>query len=162
MLRIRVPSLAENVLEATIGLWRKAEGDPVAENEGIAELVTEKAQFTLESAGAGRLTARLAEEKSVLPVGFILALLDGTPADAEAARAENEQLLARRREEMGVAPAPASGPSTSAPRTAGSFRATPAARRLARERGVDLAALSARLGDRMIREEDVAAAEPGT
>ena len=53
MVLIRMPSLAENVNEATVVSWLVKEGDPVAAGQGVAEIVTEKAEFTLEAEAGG-------------------------------------------------------------------------------------------------------------
>ena len=86
MVLIRMPSLAENVNEATVVSWLVKEGDPVAAGQGVAEIVTEKAEFTLEAEAGGAVTAILAAEKSVLPVGAILCILDGSAEEIRTAR----------------------------------------------------------------------------
>jgi pyruvate/2-oxoglutarate dehydrogenase complex dihydrolipoamide acyltransferase (E2) component len=161
--RIRVPSLAENVEEATVGEWRVAEGEPVEPGQEVVELVTEKAEFTLEAEEEvrGTLLARLAEPKSVLPVGYVLAVV-GEEAERDAledVRDENAALLARRANAAtstisAVAAEPAAAPAAAG----GRVRATPAARRLARELGLDLPTVAAAMEVKgALKEEHVRA-----
>lgn len=154
MLVIRVPSLAENVNEATVGAWLVAEGERVAAGQGVAELITEKAEFTLEAEAGGVVNALLAPAKSVMPVGSALCLLDATPEEIAAARVDNERRCNRH----------LSAPTVqlkivAAPRPDGArVRATPAARRLAQERGVSLEEVAEAAGEvGIIRDEHVLA-----
>lgn len=141
MYAIRVPSLAENVNEATIGKWLVKHGDNVSPGDGVVELITEKAEFTLEAEQAGTVSARLAPEKSIMPVGSILLVLNATDDEIAQARKENDNQVRRHMdaptvqidldndEDLNRSPRARPG---------GGVRATPAARRLAREHGVDL------------------------
>jgi len=157
MVKIRVPSLAENVHQATVAEWLVAVGDRVEPGQGVVSMLTEKAEFTLEAETGGMVTALLAPVKSVLPVGTILCLLDAKEAEVQAARQENEAIIQKLltadtiHEDL-EAPRPAS------PRPGGDIRATPAARRLAREAGADLAQIAEALRiEGPIKEEHVRA-----
>jgi pyruvate/2-oxoglutarate dehydrogenase complex dihydrolipoamide acyltransferase (E2) component len=137
MREIRIPSLAENVNEATVGSWLVEAGQSVNAGQGVAELLTEKAEFTLETDCAGTVSACLAPEKSVLPVGYILCVLDATEEELCAAKKENERIEKSYTESDTVALA-SKDASVPRPVSAAGVRATPAARRLAKENGVDL------------------------
>ncbi|MCX7934221.1 MAG: E3 binding domain-containing protein [Planctomycetota bacterium] len=159
MLLIRMPSVAENIAEATVGRWLVREGDDITPGQGIAEIVTEKASFTLEAESGGKVTALLASEKSVVPVGAILCVLAATAEEVAAARAENERLFASHAANLaGIRTREEQTAVASAPAQVG-VRATPAARRLAKEHNLDLAAVAAwsSSGERPLREEDVRA-----
>jgi len=142
---VRVPSLAENVNEATVRDWLVAVGDAVEPGAELAELVTEKAEFTLEAEEdvRGIVLDRLAAEKSTLPVGFILCVVgaEAERDDVQAARDENALLLQKRARQVTVRIRPGEEDAPGAPAPSGAVRATPAARRLAKELGVDLAAV---------------------
>jgi pyruvate/2-oxoglutarate dehydrogenase complex dihydrolipoamide acyltransferase (E2) component len=157
---LRVPSLAENVTEATVGRWLVAEGAAVRAGEEMAELLTEKAEFTLEAPGDGTVSAILAPPKSVLPVGAALALLDATEEEIAAARGENARRLAEHvRADPPPPPVEGGAARERAPgRPASGVRATPAARRLAKEAGADLAEIALAAGTSgILRVEDVRA-----
>jgi len=145
---LRLPKLAANVVEGSVGLWRKNEGDPVAAGEPVVEIITSKATFDLESPVDGVLLQRYAPEKSAVPVGFILASIGQPRETAPDVTAENARILADFRAQAAA--------QTAAP-AAAAVRATPGARRLAREAGVDLAAVPRAAGQDVLREEDVRA-----
>jgi len=143
--RILVPQLDANIVDVTVTSWRKAPGDCVAAGEIVADLTTDKATFELESAGSGTLLAILAAPKSVVPSGYILALL-GEPGETDPEAAScNDRLLAKYRAEVGgLSGSPTVQPSArpTAP-LPNRVRATPRARRLAQEHGIDLAQVQA-------------------
>lgn len=161
MHRVRLPSLAENVNEATLAHWLVEPGDAVDPGTPLAELITEKAEFTLQAQPPvrGRVQARLASPGSVLPVGYILCLV-GPEADEEAqaaAEQENRRLLARKAQDLAgsLAAEDASPQAPHIPAVGAGVRATPAARRLARELGLDLADVAAVGAAQPLREQDV-------
>src|SRR4051794_12694268 len=72
---IKVPSLGESVLEATIGRWLKKEGEPVAVGDPLVELETDKVNQELESTDAGVLERILRQEGETVKVGEALAVI---------------------------------------------------------------------------------------
>ena len=54
-LTLRVPALGESIREATLGAWKRAEGDEVAADEPLVEVESEKATLEVPSPGAGVL-----------------------------------------------------------------------------------------------------------
>jgi pyruvate dehydrogenase E2 component (dihydrolipoamide acetyltransferase) len=181
---VAVPQYFENMEEATIGAWLKKEGEPVAKGDALCELITEKTTFELEAEGEGFLRLILAPEKAIVPVGFTLALIGGEDEVLPDIEAENTALkeLKKDVEDVGEAAlkvpslsVPSAGtpstvspsavspsavsPSASAPppSAAGSrVRATPAARRAARDRGLNLEEVAAKFPGKVLSEEDVA------
>jgi pyruvate dehydrogenase E2 component (dihydrolipoamide acetyltransferase) len=149
---LRIPQLSANIEQAAVTAWLKPEGASVTQGEPIVELTTEKACFECEAPASGTLLKVLAAEKSVLPVGYVIALI-GDPGDPTPdVDAENQALIERqvqhtpiRRRRTDAAAAP----------RATRVRATPAARRVARELGVDLATLADAAGDQPINENMV-------
>jgi pyruvate/2-oxoglutarate dehydrogenase complex dihydrolipoamide acyltransferase (E2) component len=122
---LRLPLLGDTMTEGRLVSWLRPDGASVQQGEPLYELETDKVSFTVESPGAGVLR-QLAPEGELLEVGALVGRLAG--------------------------PEPESAPHATAPPE---VAATPAARRLARELNVDLAALRAASGDRRIREDDV-------
>lgn len=146
MTRITIPQLDANLVDVTVTRWRKNIGDTVKAGESIAELTTDKAVYELEAPADGALLAIYAAEKSVVPTGFTVGLV-GAPGETDPdAEAANEALMAAYR---GGTSAPAATPA----RDRGTrVRATPKARRLAQEKGLDLANIQAETGAEVIDE----------
>jgi len=137
--KARVPTLSANVDEVTVTDWFVREGDRVSRGQPIAELTTDKAAFELEAPAAGTVRRILAARKSVLPVGYVLALIGGRDDPLPEVETENARLLAQCRPDASV---PGRARKTPERRKRRRVRATPAARRLARERGVDLSTVT--------------------
>ncbi|KGR89594.1 dihydrolipoamide succinyltransferase [Ureibacillus massiliensis 4400831 = CIP 108448 = CCUG 49529] len=159
MAEIKVPELAESITEGTIAQWVKKVGDRVEKGEFIVELETDKVNAEIISEEAGVLTQVLAEEGDTVLVGQVIAVVEAgegaapTPAPAveEAPKAE-----AAPAPTQAAAPAPAATPvveETSSERVV----ASPAARKLAREKGIDLASISPVDPQGRVRVQDVAA-----
>ena len=145
MTRIVIPQLDANLVDVTLTRWRKTVGDTVAAGETLAELTTDKAVYELEAPAGGTLLAVYAADKSVVPTGFIVGLI-GAPGEEDdlATAEENSALMAAYR-------GPAAAPAPARDRGA-RVRATPRARRLAQERGIDLARVQAETGAEVIDE----------
>jgi len=78
---IKVPSLGESITEATVSKWLKRPGDPVAADEPVAELETDKVTLEISAPAAGTLSEILAGEGANVPVGAILGrIADGGSA----------------------------------------------------------------------------------
>ena len=156
---IRMPSLAENVDTVTVTEWKKQGGASVSAGEEIADLTTEKATFPLTVEESGTLTHILAPVGSVLPPGFILAILDGTEEDASAAESENAKRIASMSAPSTTAVSSAgtsSSKTTVTDNSATSVRATPAARRLAKSLGISLEEIAIHYpAGTLLREEHI-------
>lgn len=155
---VRFPKAAENVTEGTVGRWLAQPGQRVAAGQPLVELITEKAEFELPSPAAGRLAAAFAPERSTVPVGYVLcALAEAGEALPDVAELNAEAVAAHQAALLG---APAAAPSPDRPAPAASaadkVAATPAARRLAGEHGLDLREVAAKTGKSgLISESDV-------
>jgi pyruvate dehydrogenase E2 component (dihydrolipoamide acetyltransferase) len=136
--QILMPALSPDMKEGKLLRWLKAEGDAVRAGEVIAEIETDKATLEFEAPGAGTL-------------GRLLVPAGGDPV---AVNAPIALLLAE-----GEAAAPADGKSGNGT-TRGRIFATPIARRLARERGLDLAAIAGSGPNGRIVKNDVLGAAP--
>src|SRR6516164_9384693 len=71
-IEIKVPSLGESVTEATVAKWLKQAGEPVALDDPVAELETDKITLEVYAPAAGTLTEILADEGANVPVGAVL------------------------------------------------------------------------------------------
>src|SRR5205814_8320736 len=86
MAEIRVPSLGESVTEATIGKWFKKPGDPVAVDEPLVELETDKVTIEVPAPAAGVLGEIAAKDGDTVAVGALLGQIkDGAGAAAKPA-----------------------------------------------------------------------------
>ncbi len=157
-----MPRLSDSMEEGTVLAWRKQVGDEVAVGEELVEIETDKANMGYEADVAGTLLEIVIGENESAPVGAIIARI-GDPgaelpapgADAPAPASTGEALAPAPGAE---APAPA---STNGASPAGArVKASPLARRIAAELGVDLAALTGSGPAGRIVKRDVEAAAP--
>jgi pyruvate dehydrogenase E2 component (dihydrolipoamide acetyltransferase) len=146
--RVRLPKVSANVDEETVTAWLKQEGDPVARGEPLLEVTTDKVCIEVESPRDGVLRKILAEEKSVLPVGYVIALIGDESDSLPDVAAENSMLLEKSRQLAGRRAT--SGRRGGVRGRRKRVRATPAARRMAREQGLDLAKLAAEISPGVI------------
>jgi 2-oxoglutarate dehydrogenase E2 component (dihydrolipoamide succinyltransferase) len=138
MTAIKVPPLGESIVEATVSRWLKKEGDSVVPGDTLVELETDKITVEVPAMSAGVLTKRAHAEGDVVKVDELLAEIDESGAESGAA-AEKPVTTAAAPTAQQAKPAPAPPPPAS-PKPA-EVRASPAAQRVAAERGVDLSKL---------------------
>lgn len=156
---IVMPKIGLTMTEGKIVEWRKAAGEAVAREEILFVFETEKVTFEVEAPEAGALARIVAAVDDVVPVGEIVAYLaDGSGGqDAPPAPEKAEPASAARPAEVAPAaaaaiPVPAVDPGAHS--ASGKNRATPLARRLARDNGIDLATVPMPHGGRL-KAEDV-------
>ncbi|GGI42164.1 2-oxoglutarate dehydrogenase complex dihydrolipoyllysine-residue succinyltransferase [Mammaliicoccus stepanovicii] len=165
MSEVKVPELAESITEGTISEWLKAVGDQVEKGENIVELETDKVNVEVISESAGVLTEIKAEEGDTVEVGSVIAIVsedgEATPANNEGSKSnesKEDKQVEPPKEDAAKEVAVSNDNSSSNER----IQATPSARKLAREKGIDLSKVKTQAGD-VIRPEDVeSAAKPAT
>jgi 2-oxoglutarate dehydrogenase E2 component (dihydrolipoamide succinyltransferase) len=168
---VEVPALGESITEGTLAKWLKKPGEPVAADEPIAELETDKVSVEVPSPIAGVLTEQLAAEGDTVAVGAPIARIDqnataGAPATASApaiaaaeattnpsGAGENPEL----REDAEVAVANPDGP----PADASVTTLSPAVRRAVLEHHVDPTSIRGTGKDGRLTKDDVLAAAQG-
>ncbi|MEK3977565.1 2-oxoglutarate dehydrogenase complex dihydrolipoyllysine-residue succinyltransferase [Psychrobacillus sp. FSL K6-2836] len=154
MADIIVPELAESITEGTIAQWLKQPGDTVEKGEFIVELETDKVNVEVISEEAGVVSELLAAEGDTVQVGQVIAVVgagSGSTASAPAAQSEAK-------EEVKAPEAPKAAPvaeetGAEQDRTI----ASPAARKLAREKGINLSEISPVDPMGRVRVQDVSA-----
>jgi pyruvate dehydrogenase E2 component (dihydrolipoamide acetyltransferase) len=170
--QVTLPRLGQGMESGTIVRWLKAEGDTVEKGEVLYELDTEKATQEVEADASGTLLKILAQEGEEIEVGKPIAVI-GEPGEevAEAAAEpepkteepehEAEAPAAREPEQEAKAEPEAEPEPQPAARSenGGRVKASPLARRIARERGIDLSALTGTGPEGRIVAEDVERAE---
>ena len=157
---LRIEKWAENLEEVTIGRWLKAEGEQVAAGEPVCEIITEKVTFEYESPLTGTLRRIYASEKSVVPVGYVIAFIAADDEEPPPGiEEENQRLLEAHQAQVTLELNfdTARPVQASSARSSRRIRAVPAARRLARQHGISIADVAEALGitDRPITPEDV-------
>jgi len=175
---VTLPRLGQGMESGEIVRWFKAEGDAVEKGEPLYEVDTEKVTQEVEAEASGVLL-RIAVPAGEVPVGATLALIgepgeevqlepagDGSGGAAAAVVEDGREPAGAEAPSVGAAageparvPLPIRPPSR--PRVPGRPRASPLARRLARERGVDLATLVGTGPEGRIVAEDVERATGG-
>jgi pyruvate dehydrogenase E2 component (dihydrolipoamide acetyltransferase) len=162
---IVMPRLSDSMEEGTILTWLKQVGEEVAVGEELVEIETDKANMAYESDVAGTLTEILAGEGETLAIGSPIAVVGGTDGASAAAPAAEPE-AATEQPEPAAASTPEPDPAATPQPSAGPgerLKASPVARRLAREHGVDLATLQGSgPGGRIVKKDVKAASTEAT
>ena len=162
MLPIKVPPLGESIVEATVSKWHKKEGDAVAAGDTIVELDTDKITVEVPAQKPGVLGKRLKNEGDVVKVDEVLGEMDeGAVGEAGSGKREAKEREAggERREAVAAAPAaPRAEAAAPAASQSESVKSSPAARRIADERGIDIAAVAGTGRGGVVSKPDVLAA----
>jgi pyruvate dehydrogenase E2 component (dihydrolipoamide acetyltransferase) len=164
---VRMPKLGMAMKKGAVTKWLKAEGDTVQEGADLFELASEKITAVVPAPASGVLGRLVAAPGAELPVGALLALI-GEPGDAfppaEELAAAGSGLRSASPAAEGVAAAPAPGAPAPAAAQVGAVArggegapASPAARRRARELGVDIARVPPGAPGKRVMVEDVEA-----
>jgi pyruvate dehydrogenase E2 component (dihydrolipoamide acetyltransferase) len=167
--QVTLPRLGQGMESGTIVRWLKAEGDTVEKGEPLYELDTEKVTQEVEADASGTLLKILAGEGKEIEVGKAIAVIgeegEEVPAEppepkAEAAAEPKTEAAAEPAEAHAEEPEAEPEPEPVArSENGGRVKASPLARRIARERGIDLASLSGTGPEGRIVAEDVERAE---
>ncbi|MGW5383302.1 dihydrolipoamide acetyltransferase family protein [Nocardia sp. NPDC003963] len=156
MPEIVMPRLSDTMEDGVVATWLKQVGDPVARGEIVAEIETDKALMELEAYEDGVLEQILAEAGTRVPIGEPIALVGDGSAAGAAPTGQERSGAGAARDDDGPASAPRATPAPERPDpapTADTVQFTPAdtgerrkssplARKVARELGVDLAAVA--------------------
>jgi pyruvate dehydrogenase E2 component (dihydrolipoyllysine-residue acetyltransferase) len=156
--RLLMPKLGMEMKEGSAAAWRVKEGDRVERGDVVLEIETEKITYEIQAPVAGILRKVAAREGEVRPIGGLLGVItaDGEAFDAGELVVESPP-VPERSGQPDLGPQP-SVPATAAPDGEERIIATPAAKRLAREQGIDIHTVTAAEPGRRITEKDVRAA----
>jgi pyruvate dehydrogenase E2 component (dihydrolipoamide acetyltransferase) len=164
---IKMPALSPTMEEGTLAKWLVKVGDKVASGDIMAEIETDKATMEFEAVDEGTIVSiDVAEGSEGVKVGTVIAMIAGEDEDATAAPAPKV---------AAPAPAPAPAPAAKAAATVTPAAAAPApsaakgdrviasplAKRIAADKGIDLAAVAGTGPHGRIVKADVEAAKPG-
>jgi pyruvate dehydrogenase E2 component (dihydrolipoamide acetyltransferase) len=130
----KLPDLGEGLTEGEVARWLVAEGQDVAEDEPLVEIQTDKTTVEIPSPAAGVVSRILVEEGTVVPVGTVLVVIGGDGAERVAE------------------------PAVSRVQDSGRVQATPLVKRIAKDLGVDIAAVTGSGPGGRVTDADVRAA----
>jgi len=153
---VKLPRLGQGMESGTIVKWLKSEGEPVEKGEPLYELDTDKVTQEVEAEASGVLI-KIAVNEGEVPVGETIAFIGNegetieVTAPAPKPKEEPKQEAPKAEETPREEPQPAS--------TNGRIKASPLARRIARERGIELSSLRGTGPDGRIVAEDVERAQ---
>jgi pyruvate dehydrogenase E2 component (dihydrolipoamide acetyltransferase) len=161
--KITMPSGGTNTDQLRVVSWKKQEGDAVKRGDILLEVETDKAMLEVESFAKGTLLKRLVEEGSFGTVGEVIAYIGepGDLKDLEAEPASSKPAAGDQDDSTPTVPAtPAleSETTQTPPQVDSSNRgvkATPAAKKEVRDRGLDLAEVHRSVGKEILRRSDV-------
>jgi pyruvate dehydrogenase E2 component (dihydrolipoamide acetyltransferase) len=170
MADVVMPRLSDSMEEGTILQWLKQVGDEIAVGDELVEIETDKANMAYEADLAGTLTEILAEEGETLPIGSVIARIgdgtDGSAAGPVAAGDPPPPAVAKASSGAGpptTPPAEEAAEPSMAPNGSDRPKASPIARRLAKEKQLDLAQLrGSGPGGRIVKADVERAAAPET
>jgi len=150
---VTMPSMGADMTEGTIAKWLMAEGDTVSRGDKLAEIETDKTVVEMEAYSEGLLRKIVVPEGTLVEVGTIIAFIgdadDEIPEVAEAApAAEAPKAEAAAPAAPAPTPAPAQqaaptpAPAPVAAAPGGRVKASPIARKIAEEKGIDIASVT--------------------
>lgn len=160
---INMPKLGFDMAEGTLVRWVKAEGERVEKGEILAEIETDKATVEVESAAEGILRAHLVELNAAVPVGSPIAIIGSQEEEIDIESLVSDSAAAEPVQQAEPAAESSPPPMKTEPvqqaqptaellspvveaepgeKLPGGVRASPIARRIAREQGIDLQSLA--------------------
>jgi pyruvate dehydrogenase E2 component (dihydrolipoamide acetyltransferase) len=163
---IAMPKLGFDMQEGTLVRWLRNEGEAIAKGDVLAEIETDKATVEVESSAAGIVRRLLVDQGAVVPIGDPIAIVGDKDEKIEipsaAPKAAEGDASSGPSAEVPAAVAPAGAPARqTAPEGSGVAKASPLARKMAREANLDVRAiLGTGPGGRVVRR-DVEAALAG-
>ena len=153
---IEMPKLSDTMTEGTLIKWHKQVGDSVEIGDVLAEIETDKATMEMEAFDDGIITEILLREGEKAPIGGVLAVLNG---DSEAVQMPAPQAVVAFPAPTSAAPAPTpAAPVSSVPATGDRIKASPLARKVAADLGVDLSRVTGSGPAGRIVKDDIQAA----
>jgi pyruvate/2-oxoglutarate dehydrogenase complex dihydrolipoamide acyltransferase (E2) component len=168
--QVVMPQMGVSVSEGTITKWLKQVGEPIAQDEPLLEISTDKVDTEIPSPGEGVVTQILVPEGETVDVGTVLALIGpagsqaAEPAPAETAPAAPAPVEAGAVEATTPAPVPAAAPAAAAPQPQaaestqnGKSFVSPVVARIAAEHGVDPTAVPGTGNGGRVTKKDILA-----
>jgi 2-oxoglutarate dehydrogenase E2 component (dihydrolipoamide succinyltransferase) len=152
ILEMKVPSPGESITEVEIAQWLVADGDYVEKDQAIAEVDSDKATLELPAEVSGTITLK-AEEGDAVEVGQVVCMIDteGQPVEGVTTSATEVAL---------VEEAPKAEPASAVAATYASGTASPAAKKILNEKGIEAASVKGTGRDGRVTKQDAIDAVP--
>ncbi|MFK7851396.1 MAG: pyruvate dehydrogenase complex dihydrolipoamide acetyltransferase [Akkermansiaceae bacterium] len=166
--KIEMPKLSDTMTEGTLIKWHKQVGDEVEIGDVLAEVETDKATMEMEAFDEGTLTDILIQEGEKATIGATLAVLDGDGEDSSGEQetqsaAPAQEALETSPEEPAATESASEAPAAaSAPSDGERVKASPLAKKIANELGVDLSTVTGTGPGGRIVKDDVEKANSGS
>jgi pyruvate dehydrogenase E2 component (dihydrolipoamide acetyltransferase) len=164
---VRMPKLSDTMTDGVLAKWHKKVGDKVKSGELLADIETDKATMEFESFQDGVLIYQGIEEGKGTPVDSIIAILGKGGEDVQAILATASASNGNAAPKTEVTPQKTSTPvSSAAPASTGSssdarIKASPLAKALAKEKGIDLSQVKGSAENGRITKSDIENYKPG-
>ena len=161
---INMPKLGFDMAEGTLVRWVKQVGENINKGDVLAEIETDKATVEVESSASGVILEQIVDEGTVVPVNAPIAIVGAEGEKVEAPKAEGGKPKAEpqkpeskpKKEEAPAQAQPAVIPVQQAatPVESGPIKASPLAKKIARDRNVDLSRVQGTgPGGRVVRKD---------
>jgi pyruvate dehydrogenase E2 component (dihydrolipoamide acetyltransferase) len=145
------------VQEGTLIRWVKVEGESVEKGQVLAEIETDKATVEVESSASGIIHRHLVEQGSIVPVGTPIVVIAAPGEKVDDSAYQAGEVAAKpeaKKEEPKPAETPAEPSEPEAGMEGGRVKASPLAKRVAGEHGIDLASIQGSgPGGRVVRKD---------
>ena len=164
---IAMPKLGFDMAEGKLIRWVMSEGDEIAKGDVLAEIETDKATVEVEAQSSGVMRKHVVQEGTIVPVGKVIAIIGDADEEIDFdTLLEGETIeVDKKSEEPDVAesvPEPSMTPVDKEGHLPRGVKASPLARRLAQEHGIDLKALKGTgQGGRIVKDDLEAAISAG-
>ena len=153
ILEMKVPSPGESITEVEIAEWLVQDGDYVEKDQAIAEVDSDKATLELPAEASGIITLK-AEEGDAVEVGQVVCLIDTSAAKPEDSSTEEPKA------EVKTEAPKAEAPKTTESKTYATGTASPAAKKILTEKGIDAKTVSGSGKDGRVTKDDAVNAVP--
>jgi pyruvate dehydrogenase E2 component (dihydrolipoamide acetyltransferase) len=158
---INMPKLGFDMAEGLLVRWVKQVGETINKGDVLAEIETDKATVEVESSASGVVLSHIVDQGSIVPVNAPIAIVgaEGEKVDAPA-KVESGKSEVKADEKPAPQSAPTAAPvaQTSAPAESGPVKASPLAKKIAREKNINLSSIQGTGPNGRISRKDVEAA----
>ncbi|MFS0870206.1 2-oxoglutarate dehydrogenase complex dihydrolipoyllysine-residue succinyltransferase [Paenibacillus xylanilyticus] len=160
MSEIKVPAMGESITEGTVSRWLVKEGETVNQGDVLLELETDKVNIEISAEESGVLEKIIRQEGETVEIGETIGTLaagggNGAPASEPAAEQKQAAVPAPEAAAVAAPPAPVAVATATESSDNGTKTASPAARKLARERGIELDQVQSKDPIGRVYQEDV-------